>query len=91
MGFAERVGVRLTAGSRRPADEGDLWRPAWGLVPTFAAILGVLLALAQGPVDSEPTDLLSTESVTLVEQLVLAPGEVSSDMVLELVLEGNGP
>lgn len=89
-GFAERVEARLTTRPNRPAEESDLWRPAWGLVPTFAAILAVLLVLQQGTVEPEPTGLLPTESITFVEQLVLAPGELTPEMILQAVMEGNG-
>ena len=85
--FADRVEARLAAGPESPTDSGELWRPAWGLVPTFAAILAALLVLQQGAGSPEPAGLLPTENATLAEQLLLAPGDLNPDVILQAVME----
>jgi anti-sigma factor RsiW len=89
-GFARRVEARLATGSKPSVDVGDLWRSAWGLVPTFAAILAALVVLQQGTDRSEPVGLFPAENATLAEQLFLTPGDLNPDLILEAVLEEDG-
>ncbi len=89
-GFADRVAARLAAGLEPSPDAGELWRPAWGLMPTFAAILVALVVLQEGAANPEPAGLLPTENATLAEQLLLMPGEMSPDVFLQAVMEEDG-
>ncbi len=89
-GFAERVETRLAAGPKPSVDIGDLWRPAWGLVPTFAAILAALVVLQQGADMPEPAGLFPAENATLAEQLLLTPGYLNPDSILQAVMGEDG-
>ena len=89
-GFAERTVARLARNSKPSTDAGELWRPAWGLVPTFAAILAALVVLQQGAEGPEPVDLLPTDNATLAEQLLLVPGDLNTDSILQAVMEEDG-
>jgi hypothetical protein len=89
-GFAERVTHALT---RRPSPEvsnGDLWKPAWGLVPAFTAAVITLFVLYQTSSVPGPTGFFSTDSLSAGEQLVLGSDAPETDTVLAAVLEGNG-
>lgn len=90
-GFAERV---LTALPRRvPATrpEAELWRPAWGLVPAFAATAAALLILLESGGVPDATGLLPTETLTAGESLVLESPLQGLDMVLSAVLDRDEP
>ena len=87
--FAAQVCGALSALPDRRAEFFDLWRPAWGLVPTFAAILAALL-LWQPSLELEPSGLLDAGSFTADERLILEPGELSLESILQTVLGGNG-
>jgi hypothetical protein len=86
-GFAETV---LSALSRLPVPlrlETELWRPAWGLVPAFAATVAALLFLFQTSSAPGPSGFLPTESFSAGEQLVLESPAPNLDLVLAAVLE----
>ncbi len=92
-GFAERVHFALSRRAvLRPA--ADFWRPAWGLVPAFAATAVVLLLLLQAaPAPSvSQTSLFPTEGLSAGEQLVLgASQKPDMDQVLSAVFEKVEP
>lgn len=89
-GFAGRV---REAVFRQPVPRrtgAELWRPAWGLVPAFGAVVVALLIVFQGSPAPEPTGLLSTESLSSGERLVLGSSVPDADTVLAAVFEGGG-
>lgn len=89
-GFGARVLAALPAGpARRHADE-DLWAPAWGLVPAFAATAAALLILFQASAVSSPVGLVPAEGLSAGERLVLEAGAPDPDLVLAAVMEGGG-
>ena len=88
--FAERVLAALPARpAPRRADE-DLWRPAWGLVPAFAATAAALLILFQAAAAPVSPGLVPAEGLSSGERLVLAAGPPDPDLVLAAVMEGGG-
>jgi len=89
-GFAGRVEARLAAGPQPSTDAGELWRPAWGLVPTFVAILAALVVLQQGAGSPEPVSLLPTEGAGLAEQLLLTPGDLNPELLMQAVMGEDG-
>lgn len=90
-GFAARVAEAVF---RRPVPrrtEAELWRPAWGLVPAFGAVVLALFIVFQGNPAPEPTGLFSIESLSSGERLVLAGSSVpDADTVLAALFEGGG-
>jgi hypothetical protein len=92
-GFAGRVMATLGA-TRRAGEAGDLWRPAWALLPAFGSVVAVLLALlvqSSGGAPAPPgwPALVAPSSVT--ERLVFGPGATDQDeeAVLMAVLESR--
>lgn len=89
-GFADRV---RTALARRkvesPADQ-DVWRPAWGLMPTFAAAVAALFLVYQTSEMPGPNGLLSTEELSVGEYLVLGSPGIETDDIIAAVFEGGG-
>ncbi len=86
-GFAEAVQAALPR--RAPArPEPDLWRPAWGLVPAFAATAAALLLVLQtAPVDTTQAGLLPLEGLSAGEEIVLGTShQPDMDQVLSAVL-----
>jgi len=88
--FAARVREALSTLPARRAEAFDLWRPAWGLVPTFAAILVALLLWQPPPTELEPSGLVETGIFTADERLILEPEESSLESILMAVMGGNG-
>jgi hypothetical protein len=89
-GFAGRVVAALPRRAvLRPA-ESDLWRPAWGLIPTFAAMLAGLIIMYQATEMPGPMGLLLTEGLSAGEALVLEASAPEADQVLSAVLEDTG-
>jgi hypothetical protein len=91
-GFAARVAASAGRHATPGRAEVDLWRPAWGLVPAFAAVTAALLILFEfspgpGPV---PVGLLSAEGLTAGERIVLGTAGLEPDLVLSAVMEGDG-
>jgi len=88
--FADRILAALAA--RRPSyPEAEMWRMGWGLVPAFAATVGVLLILFQfqaGTV-SGPIGLLPMEGLSASEQIILEALPPEPDAVLTAVMEGG--
>jgi hypothetical protein len=89
-GFAERVTKALFRHPSRAAPDGDLWTPAWGLLPAFTAAVITLLVLYQTSSAPGLTGFFSTESFSAGENLVLGSDAPEADSVLAAVLEGNG-
>ena len=87
--FASRVREALSALPARRAEAFDLWRPAWGLVPTFAAIL-VAFLLWQPPIELESSGFMEAGIFTADERLILEPEEPSLESILMAVMGGNG-
>jgi len=90
-GFAERVLAALPLAAQPSDAEADLWRPAWGLVPAFAATAVALLLLFQASTAPGPAGLLPTEPLSASEQLVLDASTPNLDMILAAVLERGEP
>lgn len=90
QGFADRVRTALAgrkAGSRADA---DIWRPAWGLMPAFAAAVAALFIVYQTGEIPGPTGFLSSEGLSASEYLVLGSPGPEMDDVVTAVLEGGG-
>ncbi len=91
-GFAREVQSAL---SRRSSvrSTADLWRPAWGLVPAFAATaVALLLMLQVTPTVSTQAGLFPTEGLSAGEELVLgASRKPDMDQVLSAVLDQAEP
>ncbi len=91
-GFAEKVVASLPRDRAPVSADTDLWRPAWGLVPAFAATTAALLLLfVQTNSAPGPSGFLPTESLSSSEQLVLENHAFDSDMVLAAVFEQDEP
>lgn len=89
--FARRVAAAAPAGPPPfPAEAPDLWRPAWGLLPAFAATAAALLILFQASPAPVPGGLLPAENLSAGERLVLDAPPPDPDLVLAAVLEGGG-
>jgi hypothetical protein len=89
-GFAERVLAALPAVAKTGRPEADLWRPAWGLLPAFAAAAAALLLLFQASPAPLPAGLLPAESLTAGEQLVLDARPPEPEQMLAAMLEEDG-
>jgi hypothetical protein len=87
--FSLRVVAALPpSAATRP--EADPWRPAWGLIPAFAAMLAGLVILYQASEGPEPTEFLSMDDLSAGEHLVLGSSTPGLDLVLAAVME-RGP
>lgn len=88
--FPERVLAALPAGPAPVGAEADPWRPAWGLVPAFAAMAAALLILFQSSAAPVSGGLLPMEGLSAGERLVMATRPPDPDLVLAAVMEGDG-
>jgi hypothetical protein len=88
QGFADRVRTSLAARSTTPRAEPDVWRSAWGLLPTFAAAVTALVIVYQTSEIPGPASVFVTEGLTAGEQLLFDPSGPDVDEVLTAVLEG---
>ena len=88
-GFADRVVATVFRGPAPGRTEAELWRPAWGLMPAFGAVVVALLILFQFNLTPEPTSLFSPEGFSAGERLVLGSSAPETDLVLAAVLEGS--
>jgi hypothetical protein len=91
-GFAE--GVLAAVPAARPLRgwaQADPWRPAWGLVPAFAAMAAALLILFQFQSGATPIagGLLPVEGLSAGERLVMEGRPPDPDLVLAAVMEGG--
>src|SRR5574341_975556 len=89
-GFAERILATLPAHLPRGRIIPELWRPAWGLVPAFAAMAVALLIVFQTSTAPPTTGLLPLEDLSPSEQLVLGVPAPDHDLVLTAVITGGG-
>jgi len=89
QGFADRIVATAFRGPAPRRTETELWRPAWGLVPAFGAVVAALLMLFQFSLTPEPTGLFSPEGFSAGERLVLGSSAPETDLVLAVVLEGS--
>jgi hypothetical protein len=85
--FAQRVLAALPARAARRAPEPEVWRPAWGLVPAFAAAAAALLILFQASASPVAVGLVPTASLSAAERLVLEERPPDADWVLTAVME----
>lgn len=89
--FARRVAAAVPAGPPPfPAEASDLWRPAWGLVPAFAATAAALLILFQASGAPGPGGLVPVEGLSAGERLVLEARPPDPDLILAAVMEAGG-
>jgi hypothetical protein len=88
QGFTDRVRTALVSRPEVRRPEPDVWRPAWGLLPTFAAAVVALFIVYQASENGGPTGLFPTEGLSAGEQLVLDTSAPDVDAVLAAVLEG---
>ncbi len=88
--FAERVLAALPTGPPPLRAHEDLWRPAWGLVPAFAATAAALLILFQATAAPVVPGLVPAEGLSAGERLLLVAGPPDPDLVLAAVMEGGG-
>ncbi|HSB79612.1 MAG TPA: hypothetical protein VLM91_12555 [Candidatus Methylomirabilis sp.] len=87
-GFAEKVLASLPRNQAPAPAETDLWRPAWGLVPAFAATAAVFLFLFfQSSPAPSPSGFLPTESLSTSERLVLESPAPDLDLILAAVFD----
>lgn len=90
LGFADRVRAALATRTVGSQADAETWRPAWGLMPAFAAAVAALFIVYQTGEIPGPTGFLSSETLSVGEYLVLdAPGPEMDDLVTA-VLEGGG-
>jgi predicted anti-sigma-YlaC factor YlaD len=89
-GFADRVRTALAARKAGSRPEVDIWRPAWGLMPAFAAAVAALFIVYQTSEVPAQTGLLSTEGLSAGEYLVLGSPGPEMDDIVAVVLEGGG-
>ena len=73
--------------------EPDFWRPAWGLVPAFAATAAALLLILQAtPTGTTQTGLLPMEGLSAGEEIVLGTSrQPDMDQLLSAVLDQAEP
>jgi hypothetical protein len=83
-GFAARVAAALPG----RAEAVQVWRPAWGLIPAFAAAAAALVVVYGATVESVPAGLLPVHDLTAGETLVFQEG-TTPDAILSAVLEGG--
>jgi hypothetical protein len=84
-GFAARVVGRLRVEQAR--QQIDAWRPAWGLLPAFAATAVALVIVYGGMSPWTMTGLLPMDDLTAGERLVLQEPASSPDQVLSVIME----
>lgn len=90
-GFADTVRTALAARDGRRQIRSEVWRPAWGLVPTFAAAVAALcIVYESSPSPSATPGLFPTDELSAGENLVLDTSAPDMDDVLAAVLEGAG-
>jgi hypothetical protein len=88
-GFADRVRTALVVRKEESRADVDIWRPAWGLMPAFAAAVAALFIVYQTGEVPVPTGLLSTEGLSAGEYLVLASPGPEMDEIITAVFEGD--
>jgi len=90
QGFADRVRTALAVRKEGSRADVDVWRPAWGLMPAFAAAVAALFIVYQTSEIPGPTGLLSTEGLSAGEYLVLGSPGPEMDDIVTAVFEGGG-
>lgn len=83
-GFAARVAAALPRRAEAP-----IWRPAWGLIPAFAAAAAALVVVYGATVESVPAGLLPVHELTAGERLVFQERGTNPDAILSAILEGE--
>lgn len=89
-GFADRVRTALAARKHVSGADADVWRPAWGLMPAFAAAVAALFIVYQTSEIPGPNGFLSTEELSAGEYLVLGSPGPEMDDIVTAVFEGGG-
>lgn len=90
QGFADRVRTALATRRVGFRADAETWRPAWGLMPAFAAAVAVLFIVYQTGEIPGPTGFLSSEGLSVGEYLVLGSPGPEMDDIVSAVLEGGG-
>lgn len=90
FGFADRMRTALATRKVGSRADADLWRPAWGLMPTFAAAVAALFIVYQTSEIPGPTGFLSSEGLSVGEYLVFGSPAPEMDDIVTAVLEGGG-
>jgi anti-sigma factor RsiW len=90
LGFADRVRTALATRKVGSRTDADIWRPAWGLMPAFAAAVAALVIVYQTSEIPGPTGFLSSEGLSVGEYLVLGSPGPEMDDIVTAVLEGGG-
>lgn len=89
-GFADRVVAALPVVGPAPRPAEESWRPAWGLIPTFAAAAVAAILLYQGSDAPGPAGFLTTDGLSAGEELVLGGSSIPElDLILAAILEGG--
>lgn len=88
--FADRVRTALATRKVGSRADADLWRPAWGLMPTFAAAVAALFIVYQASEIPGPTGFLSSEGLSVGEYLVFGSPGPEMDDIVTAVLDGGG-
>jgi anti-sigma factor RsiW len=89
--FVDRVLGGLPVGHLPAPRTADPWRPAWGLVPAFAALVAGLVLLNQFVAVPPSISLLPTDDWSLSEEIAFGVAAPQSDLVLAALLEGDAP
>jgi len=89
-GFADRVRTALATRRVGSRADAETWRPAWGLMPAFAAAVAALVIVYQTGEMPGPTGFLSSEGLSVGEYLVLGSPGPELDDIVTAVLEGGG-
>ena len=90
QGFADRVRTALVTRKQESRADVDVWRPAWGLMPAFAAAVAALFIVYQTSEIPGPTGFWSTEGLSAGEYLVLGSPGPEMDEIITAVFEGGG-
>jgi hypothetical protein len=90
VGFADRVVAALPVAGATPSPTEESWRPAWGLIPTFAAAAVAAILLYQTSDVPGPVGFLTAEGLSTGEELVLGGALAPElDLILTAILEGG--
>lgn len=89
VGFPDRVRTALAARRVGSRADADIWRPAWGLMPAFAAAVAALFIVYQTAEIPGPTGFLPSEGLSAGEYLVFGSPGPEMDDIVTAVLEGG--
>lgn len=89
-GFADRVRTAVAARNVGSRADADLWRPAWGLMPAFAAAVAALFIVYQTSELPGPTGFLPSEGLSVGEYIVFSSSGPGLDDIVSAVFDGGG-